>query len=312
MLLGGEGPALDVRAQVVGPPQPAALAAPVQPWNCNASSARGRSRKSVKKRRVHACTKRAGSISIDRGADRARTRELGEHAPVAGSVGLDVVDEQLVLLGRPWPLLDALAVAARSPPHGRWSVDLRFPSPAASAATATRKCRGRAVLINAERRIYRPRRIPVAINATDFHLLGCGCCCNATTTGKGKRRPSGHGINYEADRRGSRAMHAFNRGEVLSCKYAGRGQGALNAVGDDRLSVVASRTTAFLPRKLSRSHLPKNRPKRVLLQFIHQITNSIFNHTFQQRLFGFRCKMFLDFVTVAHSFVYGKYCSIIA
>lgn len=52
-----------------------------------------------------------------------RTRELGENAPVAGSVGLDVVDEQLVLLRRPWPLLDALAVAARSPPHGG-----RFPS----------------------------------------------------------------------------------------------------------------------------------------------------------------------------------------
>jgi hypothetical protein len=31
VLLGGEVPALDVRAQVVGPPQPAALAAPVQP-----------------------------------------------------------------------------------------------------------------------------------------------------------------------------------------------------------------------------------------------------------------------------------------
>ena len=31
LLLRGEGPALDVRPEVVGPPQPAALAAPVQP-----------------------------------------------------------------------------------------------------------------------------------------------------------------------------------------------------------------------------------------------------------------------------------------
>ena len=31
LLLGAEGPALDVRPEVVGPPQPAALAAPVQP-----------------------------------------------------------------------------------------------------------------------------------------------------------------------------------------------------------------------------------------------------------------------------------------
>jgi hypothetical protein len=76
------------------------------------------------------------AAGLDSGADRARTRELGEHAPVAGSVGLDVVDEQLVFLGRPRPLLDALAVAARSPPHGGRSVALRFPS-AASAATAT-------------------------------------------------------------------------------------------------------------------------------------------------------------------------------
>jgi hypothetical protein len=43
------------------------------------------------------------------------------------------------------------------------------------------------------RGIYRPRRIPVAINATDFHLLAvvaCGCCCNDDESeGKGR-----HGI----------------------------------------------------------------------------------------------------------------------
>ena len=77
MLLGGEGPALDVRAQVVGPPQPAALATPVEP--CNAS-ARGRSPKSLQKRRAnangqvtHAPSSRAGSIE-----------EQTEHVPAAG------------------------------------------------------------------------------------------------------------------------------------------------------------------------------------------------------------------------------------
>ena len=47
-----------------------------------------------------------------------RTGELGEHAPVAGGVGLDVVDEELVLLRRPRPFLQPLALAAGSPAHG--------------------------------------------------------------------------------------------------------------------------------------------------------------------------------------------------
>jgi hypothetical protein len=46
------------------------------------------------------------------------TCELGEQAPAAMAVGLDVVDEELVLLRRPGPLLEALGpVAARRPPH---------------------------------------------------------------------------------------------------------------------------------------------------------------------------------------------------
>jgi hypothetical protein len=42
----------------------------------------------------------------------------GDCAPVAGAVLLDVRDEDQVLLGRPRPLLHALLVAARRPPHG--------------------------------------------------------------------------------------------------------------------------------------------------------------------------------------------------
>lgn len=46
------------------------------------------------------------------------TCELREQAPAAMAVGLDVVDEELVLLRRPGPLLEALGlVAARRPPH---------------------------------------------------------------------------------------------------------------------------------------------------------------------------------------------------
>jgi len=91
----------------------------------------------------------------------------------------------------------------------------------------------------------------VAINATDFHLLLLLLqACN--DDGKG------HGINYERACRRRAASgdggegHAFNGGEALSLQVRRAGpRGDLNAVGDDRLSVVAHRTTAsLLPTKL--------------------------------------------------------------
>jgi hypothetical protein len=111
VLLGGEGSALDVRAQVVGPPQPAALAAPVQPCPTKPLTYSTRS----DERAVGENMSRANKL----------TRELGEQAPVAGSVGLDEVDEQLVLLRRPRPLFHALSVAARRPPHLSFTSDGR-------------------------------------------------------------------------------------------------------------------------------------------------------------------------------------------
>lgn len=48
---------------------------------------------------------------------RALTGILGERAPVALAVLLDVGDELLVLLGRPRPLLQPALLAARRPPH---------------------------------------------------------------------------------------------------------------------------------------------------------------------------------------------------
>ena len=86
----------------------------------------------------------------------------------------------------------------------------------------------------------------MAINATDFHLLLLLQACN--DDGKG------HGINYERARRRRAASgdggegHAFNGGEALSLQVRRRAgaAGRLNAVRDDRLSVVARRTTASL------------------------------------------------------------------
>jgi hypothetical protein len=69
----------------------------------------------------------AGPGSTEEQSTYVRTRELGEHAPISGTVGLDVVDEQLVLLQRPLSLLDPIAVAARSSSHGGRS--LSAPSP---------------------------------------------------------------------------------------------------------------------------------------------------------------------------------------
>ncbi|CAL4894756.1 unnamed protein product [Urochloa decumbens] len=103
---------LDVGAQVVEPPQAAALAAPVQPWmaitrmlvasvfapnNCHSSS-----------------------CLVCRGDDRnwRPTCFLRQGDPVAAdAVALDVAPQLLVLLRRPGPPLHARLVAARRAPH---------------------------------------------------------------------------------------------------------------------------------------------------------------------------------------------------
>jgi hypothetical protein len=102
LLLGGEWPPLDVRPEVVGPPQPAALAAPAQ--TC-----------------MQTVQNVMRAIYAEQGGRKPKKRqtcELGEHAPAPVAVGLDVVDEELVLLRRPRALLEPLIhVAARRPPH---------------------------------------------------------------------------------------------------------------------------------------------------------------------------------------------------
>ena len=75
-------------------------------------AARRRSRPSSRTR------KKTGGLRLRRtGGSGILTCELGEQAPAPVAVGLDVVDEELVLLRRPGPLLDAHLVAARRPPH---------------------------------------------------------------------------------------------------------------------------------------------------------------------------------------------------
>lgn len=70
-----EQASLEVRPQVVRPPEPAALTAPEQP------------------------------------------RELGDRAPAAMAIGEDEVDELLVLLPRPGPLLHSQLITAWTSPH---------------------------------------------------------------------------------------------------------------------------------------------------------------------------------------------------
>jgi hypothetical protein len=131
VLLGGEGPALDVRAQVVGPPQPAALATSVQSCPPLVASVQT----------AHSTRRAMGEEKL--------TGELGEQAPVARPIGVDEVDEQLVLLRRPRPLLHALAVAARRPPHRRRCAELeridRSLSPFSDGVPATQNRYGSGV-----------------------------------------------------------------------------------------------------------------------------------------------------------------------
>jgi hypothetical protein len=104
VLLEGEAAALDVRAEVVGPPQPAALPAPRQPCH---------------KINYFEVKQPAAYDERDRSGKEKRTVTgiLGEGAPVALPVLVDVGDEPLVLLRRPRPFLQPGLVTARRAPH---------------------------------------------------------------------------------------------------------------------------------------------------------------------------------------------------
>jgi len=146
LLLGvGEQAPLEVRPQVVGPPQPAALPAPQQPCTQYLeaqqvplvmitktkpqSVQQGGRRLFWRNAKQHPCV--LAPINRDRGEiDRARacmqlhvrTGELGHGAPAALAVAEDEADELLVLLRRPRALLQPHLVAARLPAHGkRWT-----------------------------------------------------------------------------------------------------------------------------------------------------------------------------------------------
>jgi hypothetical protein len=59
---------------------------------------------------------------------------LGQRAPVAVAEALDVRDQDLVLLRRPWPPLEPHLLAARSPPHSLLQTRTRSPPPDAVCA----------------------------------------------------------------------------------------------------------------------------------------------------------------------------------
>jgi hypothetical protein len=107
LLLLGEGAALEVRPEVVDPPEPAALAAPLQPWST---------------RQEHDAHQDSGGHEqiqfLPWISKTDRTGVLGDGAPAAVAVGGDVLDQLLVLLRRPQPALHLL-LAAAVVPHGR-------------------------------------------------------------------------------------------------------------------------------------------------------------------------------------------------
>jgi hypothetical protein len=120
LLLVGEVAALDSRPEVVGPPQPAALAAPHQP--CTHTHGQKKSSQSTK----HGSLKAIRCQLVKSFAREKRTGVDRHGAPVPGAVLLDVGDEHEVLLRRPRPLLHAHLVAARRPPHADSSSCLLF------------------------------------------------------------------------------------------------------------------------------------------------------------------------------------------
>ena len=109
LLLVGEVPPLDPGPQVVGPPEPTALAAPHQPCK---QPFRQTPRTRQNQEEEEAILAQAVQVIV--------TCSGRDGAPVAGAVLLDVGDEDEVLLRRPRALLDAVLVAARRPHHGRW------------------------------------------------------------------------------------------------------------------------------------------------------------------------------------------------
>jgi hypothetical protein len=127
LLLERESAALDVWAQVIRPPQPTALAAPQE--TCK--------RKKTHEEKFsdfafstafHGSTRFLGFNSGD-WWERGVTGLLGEGAPAAMAVALDVGHELLVFVRRPRSFLQPQFVTTRSSPHDCWARQKRALSP---------------------------------------------------------------------------------------------------------------------------------------------------------------------------------------
>jgi hypothetical protein len=136
VLLLGEAAVPDVGAEVIEPPQPAALAAPLQSCDHTRRTRRDQSTN------TRACW--YGRISEKRRLLSWLTGFLGQGDPVAAAaVALDVAAQRLVLLRRPRAPLHGRPVAARRPSHGRRSPPTQVPRSDPAARRGEEKHRRR-------------------------------------------------------------------------------------------------------------------------------------------------------------------------
>lgn len=122
LLVGGEVAPLDVRAEVVDPPQATALPAPQKPCSNTNNDTRGPSLIGGNHRPLEGVHRRRQQDAEE------LTCVLGEGAPVGVAMLRDVVGQPLVLLGAPRAPLQALLLAARRSPHEPIQTDRSPPS----------------------------------------------------------------------------------------------------------------------------------------------------------------------------------------
>jgi hypothetical protein len=115
LLLQAELAPLDVRPEVVRPPEAAALAAPLQP--CHTAISACMSRRSQRKPNSVAEMLLSLRLLTTLASNSELTGFGGQRAPAAVAVLLNVGEQLLVLLRRPRALLEPLLVAARRSPH---------------------------------------------------------------------------------------------------------------------------------------------------------------------------------------------------
>jgi hypothetical protein len=160
LLVVGEGAALEVRPEVVDPPEAAALAAPLQPW----SSVDSIGNKTARIDQDDVNKSNFFFELLGRTGWPEHTGVLGDGAPAAVAVGGDVLDELLVLLRRPQPALHLL-LAAAVVPHGCRPL---LPSPHLAVSSSLSTSSPPTVYVKPE--AHGDRHAPFAGELTFMHL----------------------------------------------------------------------------------------------------------------------------------------------